>query len=776
MTECSFTYLNQEGRWADFHAFGVSLSAKGQVSLRSLPLIKEELPSGLVGMPAPDGPAGVAVAPDGTWFYTLPSQNELWRKHPCADGAGLIPCINDNECGRGSPLKMPRGIVVHPIRPTLIVVDSGHDRLVLFDLQTFQLVGEWGRTGSDPGEFLNPWTVAVDWQGNVYVADVGNARVQKLTLNGNVDATFWERVVSSSYEKSLYRFECPLDVAVVPTEQGADVYLLDQNGTVIVTDEEGQFKNILHLIIERPEQTSAPQPLQHAMTLAVTSEAIYVGANESGEGRLHQYQLDGTLDGSVHGYRGPVAAVRVGTHNTLFIHPGQTYPPIECPLTGAFREYGFIWGGPFSTPSGKPIQWHLLTSQYERVSTAGHLQLYVYVAGSSQTPAEWNGLPTYEPPWAKDNEAFEDMLDAVVEADSKRYQDNSAKSNRHRGRWIRLTPDTAHSLLPGEAGDNVWVGIEFLSEGSASPVLSQMRIDWDHESYLQYLPEIYRKDIRSSYFLARFLSNYESLYRDVEDRIVHLRELFDPFAVSADLLPWLAGWLAFDWNPEWTEQQQRQAIAQAFDHDAWRGTPRGLRQAIKQYTGVDATIEEPLLHAAWWMLPGSEEDQTLGHATSLLGVTSMLVPAEAQGAVVGTSAVLDQSHLIGEEDFGVPLFSDVAYQFTVQVYQGQVQDEQKRQAVQAVIEREKPAHTMHHLCIVKPTMRIGFQARLGVDTVVAGPALATRFEGSSVPQEGIILGGSLPGAMGVTSRAGVNTYLTEGTIDQEQRFKKQVRR
>lgn len=763
MTECNFTYLNQEGRWAGFHTYGVSIDAQGQVSLRSLPLVKNELPSGLNVMPMPDGPAGVAIAPDGTLFYTFLSHNELWRKHSCADGGELIPCV------RSSSLKKPRGIALHPLRPVLIVADSGHDRLVLFDSQTFHLVGEWGRTGSNPGEFSNPWTIALDREGNIYVTDVGNVRVQKLTLNGDVIATFWDRVVASSCQKFLYQFERPIDVAVRSTEQGTHLYLLDHNGTVVVVDEEGECKDVLSLTIERPELTDTPQPLQHALTLAVTSDAIYVGAHESGEGRIYQYQLDGMLDGTVQGYRGPVAAVRVGMQNRLFIHPGQTYPPIECPLKGAIREYGFLWGGPFTTASRKPIQWHLLASEYERISAAGHLQLYAYFSGAAQAPSEWNGLSQYEPPWAKGSEPVDQVLEAVVEADSTRYQDNVAKLKRHRGRWIRLTPDTAHTLLPGEAGDSVWVGIEFSGDGSASPVLSQIRIDWDHETYLQYLPAIYRKDLRSNYFLARFLSTYESLYRNVEDRIAHLRELFDPFAVSADLLPWLAGWLALDWNPEWTEQAQRQAIAQAFERYAWRGTPRGLRQAIKQYTGVDATIEEPLLHAAWWMLPDSESDPTQGHATSVLGVTSMLVPAEAQGAVVGTSAVLDQSHVIGQEDFGVPLFSDVAYQFTVQVHQGQVQDERKRDEVQAVLEREKPAHTAHHLCIVKPTMRIGFQARLGIDTVVAGPDLSTRLGGTSLPQDELVLGGALPGKSGVRNQVGISTYLTEGTTDQRHR-------
>ena len=71
----------------------------------------------------------------------------------------------------------------------------------------------------------------------------------------------------------------------------------------------------------------------------------------------------------------------------------------------------------------------------------------------------------------------------------------------------------------------------------------------------------------------------------------------------------------------------------------------------------------------------------------------MLAPAHAQGAVVGTTATLDQSHLVTNEDFGVPLFEDVAHQFSVQVYRGQVQCAETLPQVRAVIEREKPAHT-----------------------------------------------------------------------------------
>ena len=45
-------------------------------------------------------------------------------------------------------------------------------------------VASWGQSGLDPGHFGNPQSAAVDGEGNVYVTDLGNARVQKFNPDG----------------------------------------------------------------------------------------------------------------------------------------------------------------------------------------------------------------------------------------------------------------------------------------------------------------------------------------------------------------------------------------------------------------------------------------------------------------------------------------------------------------------------------------------------------------------------------------------------------------
>lgn len=97
---------------------------------------------------------------------------------------------------------------------------------------------------------------------------------------------------------------------------------------------------------------------------------------------------------------------------------------------------------------------------------------------------------------------------------------------------------------------------------------------------------------------------------------------------------------------------------------------------------------------------------------------------QATGFDVG-SAVVGATGPQAPTDYGQGLFSDTAHLFTVLVPPscdcgpGHTPSHQR---LRAAIDAEKPAHTDYHLCFLKPRMRVGFQARLGIDAIVAsGP-------------------------------------------------------
>jgi hypothetical protein len=127
--------------------------------------------------------------------------------------------------------------------------------------------------------------------------------------------------------------------------------------------------------------------------------------------------------------------------------------------------------------------------------------------------------------------------------------------------------------------------------------------------------------------------------------------------------------------------------------------------------------------------------------TSTLGADTMLASAHPQGAAVGTTATFGQSHLIYDDEYGAPLFDGIAHRFCVSAYEVDLPDDTTKARIRAIIDREKPAHTTYELCTIGPLMRVGFQARIGIDTIVGDVA------GSFVPGgEGLLgFGSVLPG-------------------------------
>ncbi len=66
----------------------------------------------------------------------------------------------------------------------VVVVDFGNDRLVLWRLGDGTVWKQLGSQGREPGQFTNPWAVAVTSTGSLVVTD--EHRVQVLTVDGAV--------------------------------------------------------------------------------------------------------------------------------------------------------------------------------------------------------------------------------------------------------------------------------------------------------------------------------------------------------------------------------------------------------------------------------------------------------------------------------------------------------------------------------------------------------------------------------------------------------------
>ena len=138
-------------------------------------------------------------------------------------------------------LNAPRGLAIAPDR-SLYVADTGNSRIVHMDAAG-KVLNTWGSRTLEgqlppaPGTFVEPWGVAVDPQGNVYVADTWNHRVQKFDPSGEFLLQWGSSGQPSDGPDGLWG---PRGIAVSPEGR---IYLTDTgNKRVLVFDTEGKFQ------------------------------------------------------------------------------------------------------------------------------------------------------------------------------------------------------------------------------------------------------------------------------------------------------------------------------------------------------------------------------------------------------------------------------------------------------------------------------------------------------------------------------------------------------
>jgi phage tail-like protein len=359
---------------------------------------------------------------------------------------------------------------------------------------------------------------------------------------------------------------------------------------------------------------------------------------------------------------------------------------------GVFERSGAFVGGPF-TIRDEAVPWYRVRVFGSELRDEEHVELFTLTADGPPTPVNLSDpLPFPDPHWYR---APRDLEDVLVPGVRKNASD---------------------PLFPGGPARQFWLGGVLRGNGTSSPRVRQIRVDYGRETAVESLPAVYRRDAAARERLERLLSLDEGPLRDLDALIADLPRLFDPAAtpVEPEWLPWLAAWLDFDLTERWPDARKRELLASAFELYGHRGTIQGLRRYLKIYAGVDARVTEPAAATRVWALGTS----------STLGFTTALASGAAEGAVLDATATLDASNLTTGEHFGAALFDDVAHRFCVDVYCADLRRPHALDEVRAVLDREKPAHTVYSLHVIAPSFRVGVQAQVGIDAIVGGAPLA----------------------------------------------------
>src|SRR5262249_48853158 len=331
--------------------------------------------------------------------------------------------------------------------------------------------------------------------------------------------------------------------------------------------------------------------------LAARGDMLYVADAEDGQVWVYDCKAKAYL-GALADYRGPVAAMVVDNTGALYIKSGLDESFYRLEADASWVAAGTLMSGPLD--AGQGTEWFRAHVQAE-APQGTELTLQTFVSDDSSIgpqDSDWMGAPAL------------DML---------------------------IPP------LPG-LGDGqpvfkryLWLRVQLQSDDHrrVSPRLIQVQAETGGDSYLNYLPAIYSRDDAPQRFLERWLALFGSKLGDWELALEEMACRFDPATTPEEYLPWLATWLAFNLPQGADAEEMRSLLLRAHDLYRRRGTPSGIREFVKLYTGAHPHIFEAFRERSIWRL---------GESSSLRFGTA-LAPRSPDGMIVSGMTPADPHYM-----------------------------------------------------------------------------------------------------------------------------------
>jgi len=202
------------------------------------------------GPPAGRGEDGAAPpAPQGRGAATPPAAGAP-PQTPAAQAAGEAPAGRGGRgagggggrggrgAGTGTPgssFSRPSDVAWDQAGNIYIADGTGaNNRIAKFD-KDGRFIAHWGSTGSGPGQFNGVKALAIDAQGNVYAADIGNKRIQVFDSAGTFKSEFGN--IGTPIAMCLTRGSTPyLYISHAGDQDGMDdatIYKVQLDGKVV---------------------------------------------------------------------------------------------------------------------------------------------------------------------------------------------------------------------------------------------------------------------------------------------------------------------------------------------------------------------------------------------------------------------------------------------------------------------------------------------------------------------------------------------------------------
>lgn len=274
----------------------------------------------------------------------------------------------------------------------------------------------------------------------------------------------------------------------------------------------------------------------------------------------------------------------------------------------------------------------------------------------------------------------------------------------HPSDWQSTATDVTDMLIDQPPGRYLFARLRLRGNGLATPTVHRVRIDFPRQTSIDALPVVYRDNPDAEAFTERFLSLFDAAVEEIDQAIERFPALLDSEGVAPEVLPWLGAFLDIVMDPTWDESRRRRILAAVPELYCRRGTVAGLEQAVRLLFDVTPVIQEASLERMWGAL-----------GTAKLGQVRTFNPARERFRIGYSPLSGAPISSYGNPDTD-PLTAQ-AHRFRVFVPGFESSAGVAR--IAALIERQKPAHTVVSFRQSKRGFVLGGGSRVGVDTAIA---------------------------------------------------------
>lgn len=318
-------------------------------------------------------------------------------------------------------------------------------------------ITQWGEYGFDDGQFQGPYDVAVDKNGNVYVTDVNNARIQKFDGSGNF-LTKWGSPGSGNGQFAGLRG--------IGVDGSGNVYVADRsNNRIQKFDGDGNY------ITQWGSQGSGDGQFNYPMDVAVDTDGnVYVA--DCYNSRIQKFDSNGTYITQWNHY-GTISYPLSITVDTF----GVVYVVTQYDVRSYDTSGNFLGGLPMGLTAAAGIAVDLNGTVYV-VDNAQHC-IVVFV-GDNRWGSQGSGAGQFHYPWGVAADAGGNVY--VADTGNNRIQKFAGVSFYNFDGFFRFNESgTLYDLLFEILKDGVVVGTGqidavFGSRGGFQKALLQLPI------------------------------------------------------------------------------------------------------------------------------------------------------------------------------------------------------------------------------------------------------------------------------------------------------------